>query len=348
MKLQPIIRLVVLFFLLLVSCQDNGVGPVVVEGQEKLLPIMYNEGIGGGTNFYSIWVRNRIYSTWPIRYYELDGGLQLVHDSVPFAYTERNTFPAIPDSVIKGFFSVRASSDGKTLLGVRCIEHGVSNGSLEEIDVESWQTMVLIPSSFNVSSAAYVSPDTIVYYSNGSTIGASDAGYYQFVRSTQRVSILLPYFPHSGQLDIVNGFDYSSTRKKLIIPIARQGDPSIIELDLRTLAIDTLPIHLSSGDRRWQLYLRYSHDGSRVLYCSYNRNSLSGPVYEPSEIGIANLFGTYDHKRISRPGIPDSVSIALFPDWSPNETHIVFSASVMQTEPAGALQRHQAAILQLP
>lgn len=321
--------------------------PPIVEVQEKYLPLGYNDGIGSAINLYSIWVGNRIYSTWPIRYYELDASLALLKDSVPFAYTETNTWPPIPDSVLRGFFSIRASPDGSTILGIRCLTHELSNGSLEEIDTRTWHTTTILPSHRNVSSAVFVSSDTIVFYTNGNTIGDASAGYYYYIKSTGAEVPLMKYFPHTGEQEVLNGFDYCREKNTLLVPIIRKGQPSIIEVDLKTQKVDTIKVDINPGFERWQLYLRYSKDGTRALYCSYTKNSLSGPAYEPTEIGILTILETPEIRPIIRPGIPDSLSLAMFPDWSPDENHIVFSASRMQFEPFGALEAQRAAILEI-
>lgn len=328
------------------GCSDDPLVPG--SDAENYLPTSYNGGIGAGQAFMSVWVGNRIYSTWPIRFYELDEHLRLVQDSVPFAYTETNTFPSVPDSVLKGFFSISANPDGTKLLAVRCLEHGVSNGSLEEIDTRTWSTTEVLPASRNISRAVFKSPDSVIYYTNGSSIGASDAGYYVLVKSTGKASLLMPYYSHSGKRDIVNGFDYSKTRNSLIIPITRAGNPSIIELDLNSLQVDTLPLHINSGFERWHLFLRYSHDGSRALYSSYSSGNFRGPSFEPTEMGIIDLKAGYTVSQLHRPGISDSAAISLFPEWSPTETHIVFSASKMLSEPAGSSHALRPSILKLP
>jgi hypothetical protein len=131
---------------------------------EQYLPSEYNEGIGSSEILHSVWVGNRIYTASPIRYYELDEGYDLIHDSVPFASTETNSWPPVPDSILDGFFSLRANTDGSKLLGVLCSEFDISNGSLVEIDTKSWLTTELLPATRNISSALYLSDDSIIFF----------------------------------------------------------------------------------------------------------------------------------------------------------------------------------------
>jgi hypothetical protein len=310
------------------------------------LPIDYNNGIETGRSFFSIWCGDRIYSTTPLRYYELGSNLNLLKDSVLFAYTLVNSWPPVPDSVLKNYFGLRCSPDGSSLLAVKSTVFKVSNGSLDEISTNTWRVEQLLDSTNNISSATYISSDSIIYYTNGKSIGGNDAGYYLFEKTTHQSTLLMQYYTTQGVMEPHNGFDFSRNRRTMIIPLTTQGDPKVVEFNIDTHHLDTISANIGSGIRRWCLYLRYNHDGSKFLYSSYPRQAIQGPCFEGSELGIID-FATETKEILSLEIEKGAETLCLFPDWSPYESHIVFGGSSIAIEPAGTISHYQATIARL-
>jgi Tol biopolymer transport system component len=135
--------------------------------------------------------------------------------------------------------------------------------------------------------------------------------------------------------EVVNGFDISPNRKKLLIPVIRKKDaPFLIEYDFATGHKDTL--HTTVFDKfegSWSLWVRYSHDGSKILYDLYPYGTF-GLAFYGSQTGIidrSSLSGKIIHTS------PDNEStwITVFPQWSPDDREIMCCTASISTEPAG-------------
>jgi hypothetical protein len=316
--------------------------PPPIRANFNVLPVDFNAGLERGRQLISVWSGNRIYSSRPIRYYDLDASFNLVKDSVIFSGD------ATRDRLMADMFGLRARADGMKLLCVKSHYPDVSLGSLVETDVVSWTQEELLDSSQQISSAAYLSNDSIVYYSYGdysfSNRTPANAGYYLFIKSQRTKTLLFHYISSLGPGETLNGFDVFGTT--LMIPnVDANRTPFLMRYDLQNHRLDTIPIKFDGGYYRSCLFVRYNHDGSRLLYSWYPIRPILGPVNDTSEVGIIDLQSLKRTVLNTNPYPDANAVVALFPDWSPDEKSIVFGLATIATEPAGTVSVHRATIL---
>ncbi len=300
-----------------------------------LLNADYGNGIFKGNFPLNIWSGDhKIYATSPLRYYELDEVFHRVYDSVLFFSGSNNTGWHFG---IEGIIYMRFNTEKSKLLCVKSKFTDVSMGNIEEIDIQSMSISILLDSTNNVSSALYINDDSIIYYSYGSYSKVNtlpiDAGYYLYVRSTGKKQILLHSISSLGPGEIINGFDYNANHHNLLIPsTSSDRAPLLIEFKLSSNRIDTLALHFQyNGDvsRRWYIFVRYNHNGSKILYNLYSANSLNPNNFkgEESETGIIET-GTYTKKILkTNPFSYYLRANCIFPDWSPDENSIVYGSA---------------------
>ena len=264
----------------------------------------------------AVWHGNRIYCSPPLIYIDLDDSLHMISDSVLFY----NYGPKV----------LRLNDSGTRLLSV--------SGWLEEIKLDSNIREVIDSSQYN-SGAVYVpNSNNIIYYTYGSYSDTNmypmDAGYYLFDRATGQRTLLLHHITSLGPNEIVNGFDISPDGTKLLIPSCDYYRmPRIFEYDLTTHMSDTLQVPFNTSNQRWLLWLRYNHDGSKILYSSYP----VGPANDSSEVGII------DRATLAKQVLtvnPNTLYpwVCVFPEWSPDDTQIVFTAGTLDYEPPGSVE----------
>ncbi len=285
--------------------KDNNVIIIDASDTYRHWACTYNEYIAGLYK-YANWIGNRIYFSNPLGFFEIDSQFHAMKDSdfCPTFATNYN-------------FSIDASE--QNFLGAGLQEYNLTTGKA---------TIYLKRVDSNVSSAQYFSSDSILYYSYGPSYSQSnhtpaDAGYYFYDKKTNRSSFILNYISEIGKSEDVNGFDLSPDRKKLLIPVVRKKDsPFLIEYDLQTGHKDTLHSAVFNGIfGTWSLWVRYSHDGSQILYNGgqtgiIDRSSLSG-------------------KFINTNPDNESIWVTKFPQWSPDDKEIIYCAASVSIEPAG-------------
>jgi len=112
--------------------------------------------------------------------------------------------------------------------------------------------------------------------------------------------------------------------------------PQIVAYDLQAQTADTLDVDFDVGQGRIGLWLRYSPDGSQILYSNFPEGVYTSRVPGPSEVGLIELPA--EEKQVldvntNRGG----TSVQLAPTWSPDEQHILYgSAPGPAEEPPGA------------
>ncbi|MEP0971274.1 MAG: hypothetical protein ABJH91_05230, partial [Balneola sp.] len=194
--------------------------------------------------------------------------------------------------------------------------------------------VLLRDSTYNISTAVYFHEDDskLVYYSYGNENGL-EAGYYLHDKTTTNSdNLLLAHRAEIGPSETLNGFDLSPDNTKLLYPNIRASftdgpqTPQIIEYDLQTQQADTFKVPFDLSFIRIGLWLRYSPDGSRILYCQFPLNPF-GTANDDSEIGIIELPSRT--KRIldvntNPSGTQRSVQVA--PTWSPDGQHIIYGS----------------------
>ncbi len=272
----------------------------------------------------NLWKGHRIYSVNPLRYYDFDDSFKLIHDSV-LLFDNTNTSP-----IIAGILSMSFNPDKTQLLTVKYNRN--NSGGLQLIDLASLLITQLLDTSNNISTARYLSDDSILYYSYGSyspsNVNPSDAGYYLYVRSKNSKQLLLRHISDLGPRELRNGFDIHPDHSRLLIPSGGYNrSPIVFEFNFTTKKQDTLPVTFTVNDSRWCLFLRYNHDGSKILYSSYPPSSFGQTAYEDSEVGIIDRVSLLKTVLDTDPYEPKISAICLFPEWSPDENSIVYGSN---------------------
>jgi len=278
--------------------------------------------IGNRGDFvFPIWNGNRIYSTYPLHFFELDSSLRIIIDS-----TFKPLF--VP-------YIMSMNSTGDRMLYILSTSSEYSIGRMFEWNLTT-NVRQPIDTTPVFSNAIYLSgTDNIMYYSYGSysksNTNPSDAGYYLLDRASGTRTLVLHYISNLGPKEMVNGFDISSDGSKLLIPEARSNsEPIAVEYNFITHMFDTIGVTFDSTALgiRPALWLRYNHDASKILYCNYPFGSISRNDY-PSNISEVGIIVKHNRtKQILRTNpVNIYVGISLFPAWSPDENKIVYSCT---------------------
>ncbi len=221
-----------------------------------LLPAEYDFTQNGtalrtGNYTTALWDDHRIYAANPLRYYDLDDSFHVVHDSVllfdPNASGSGNTF--------FGIIAMRFNQEKSKLLCIKSLHRDVSIGNLQEIDLNTLSNTELLNSANSISSAVYLSNDSIIYYSYGSYSQANtdpeDAGYYLYVRSSGVKQFLLHHISSLGPGEIQNGFDIHPDHRSLLVPsVGVNRAPIVFEFNITTRKQDTIPITFNTSTIR--------------------------------------------------------------------------------------------------
>ena len=289
----------------------------------------------------SVWNGNRIYVASPVSFFDLDSNLDISRDSVL-------------DSTFANRFNLALNDSASRLLYVNSYLNYNSIGNLVEYNLGTGGIEV-IDTAHQISSAVYFpGTDNIVYYAYGSysdtgknpNTNPADAGYYLLDRSTGIRTLLLHYISTLGINESVNGFDISPDGKKLLFGSTGSRAPLAIEYDLATHVSDTLNVFFDPMYDRLSLWLRYSHDGSKILYDNYALGAVYSVEYEPdqSEIGIIDR-ATLTKQVLDTSPDNEEYYVSLFPQWSPDDTRIVYSLSQVSEEPPGTTGYYSLRIL---
>jgi hypothetical protein len=221
----------------------------------------------------------------------------------------------------------------------------VSIGWLEEFKVDSLSFVVIDSGKFTSSAVYLPGSDDIVYYTYGSYSDSNksptDAGYYLYERNTGKRIFLLHHISDLGPGEMVNGFDISPDGKKLLIPSVRfERKPILMEYDLTTHTIDTLLVDFDVSFDRFALWVRYNHDGSKILYSNYPLFSFSqsSAANDSSEIGIIDRNTLV--KQVLKTNPLNTIPwVSVFPQWSLDEARIIYGcAPLLEDGRAGIYQ----------
>lgn len=255
---------------------------------------------------------NNIYTVYPICFCHLTSEYKV--DSLTVLKSNGNRF-------------LELSHDEKTLLIVETAYSDVSCGKLIEFEVETKSRTVILDSSWNISSALYYRDDQhIIFYSYGNPIG-NNAGYFLYDKNTNQCQQLFQYFTPARLSEYVNGFDIHPSLPVLLIPLVRfNKSPYILEYNFEQHVLDSLPVTFDLSFNRICLWLRYNKTGKRILYSCYPEYAGGYITNDDSEIGIINR--TDLSKQILNVNtIPNGRSVNICPDWSPDESAIVYSSA---------------------
>lgn len=308
-----------------ISCSPNEVvhKPSTLPGF-VILPSTWDNGLFQGSFHVAENFQNRIYASKPLRYYDLNDTLGIMQDSV--LLFERDEF-----GVKVGFPFVtmmRFNVAGTKLLTVRSMYHNVSEGALEEIDLLNLNTSVLLDSSYGISNAVYLSEDSIVCFTYGSS-KLDDPGFYLYLKSRKSISLLYKMDLYWGLEEVAKQFDIHPINRTLLVPIStRETAPFIVQINTVTGKADTIR-HLFDEHAGAALSLRYNSDGSKVLYGVYPFGALSaGAIADvKSEVGIVDLTSRVKSVIDHNPYTNNESSVALFPVWVFGGTWIAYGCS---------------------
>lgn len=319
-----------LFFILLlaqtasfVSCDSGSQPQNTLNDNVITLPREFPD-LRGANLHQSVWKNNHIYCVSPLRRITIDDKFIVSKGEV--------LNPDRPDNRPESFVEVNYSET--KLIFVSSVSSGYSLGKLFEMDINSEEIELRIDSSKMISSAKYLPDDNIIYYCAGikdsiGNINEDSSGYYLYDRSKNESVLLLRYKTPNGIHIVINGFDIDPIIQKLLIPIDRLGYPSkLISFDYINNVIDTLPVEFPTTEGNNCLWVRYSHSGNYITYCTYIESAISLGSYPISEIGIVNM-NNYSKKVLFVQPYTESHLLTIFPSFTPNDSSIVYSAAAI-------------------
>jgi hypothetical protein len=319
------------------SCKDNlspdgGTPP----SSEVILVRPFDDSVHpsiSGSYKLGIWTGNTIYCVSPFRQLTLDQNIRVVRDTILDKYA--------------GYRFLSADNDGGRLLAVRSQYYDVITGALFELDTRTWSRRSLRDSTYNISTACYAFSDSgIIYYSYGNSATNVQAGYYLLDPLTLQDSLLLAFESPTGNYEAANGFDVSNDSRKLTFPLhSWTQPPKILEYELRTGTLDTLPVSF----QKQFLWLRYDPTGTKIVYSNYPRGSGGHSVADTSEVGVVDLR-TMGKRVLAVSPWPTTEfylgSVSLFPDWSPDGKNICYgNTRGPHYEPPGAIGSYSLYVL---
>jgi hypothetical protein len=273
------------------------------------------------------YLRNqKIYSAW-YGYLRITDSFAVVADS--------NVRPTISGGITSGHLTYMSdfarSSDA--FLVVISSYRNVSVGWLCDYGIAANTIIPIKDTTYSISSALYWHGDDsrLIYYSYGNDTGLAP-GYYLYNKTTNQDSLLFPHRSAMGPSEMLNGFDLSPDNRKLLIPNVRSSwqqnqTPQIIEYDLWTQQADTFATEFDFSLARLGLWLRYSPDGTRILYCNFPLGSFTETTNDNSEVGIIEIPSRT--KRILDVNTQDCCggqSVQVAPTWTPDGNNIIYGS----------------------
>ena len=330
MKNIKYMSIVILFLLAMVSCDND---PPTDSDKYPINPylkeIKFSDPIRSGNFYIAVWRDNTIFAIQPLSKFVLDSEYNLIQD-----------MGLEPDTISRNWSYIDANSNGTKLLLVEMNITGLSAGALYEFDISNGQLQLLYDNSRNIASARYYPNDDnkIIYYSFGDSQNYG-AGYYLCYNISGFDTLLFPYLSTTGSWEALHGFDIHPNGDTLIVPISLSvgqfnlAPPKLGKASIKDQRLDTLDINFDMSFVRTGLYVRYNHDGTKILYSCFPFNPYGFVTNDNSEVGI--IESTTLQKTILDVNTNDEEptgSVQLAPNWSRDETAIVFgSGRVLST-----------------
>ncbi|MCX6150626.1 MAG: hypothetical protein NTX22_08900 [Ignavibacteriales bacterium] len=326
MKQNIISKLILPLFLLVgLSCSDGPTDPHKYPINPYLKEIKFSNPNRSGNFYMAVWRGNTIFAIQPFSQFIVDNGYNVAEDK-----------RLEPDTTSQPWTYIDANSLGTKILLVEAHIGGVSAGALYEYDVLTKQLQLIYDNNYNVASARYYPNDDnkIIYYKYGDNT-IKTAGYYLYDKITNKDSLLFPYLSTAGWWETLHGFDIHPNGDTLLIPISlcvgqldHAKPPKLGIISLQKQKIDTLDISFNISYIRTGLWLRYNHDGSKILYCCFPDNAYGFVTNDNSEVGIIESSTlTKTILDVNTNDESEYGSVQLAPNWSPDEKAIVFGSS---------------------
>ena len=298
----------VLFCFLILSCCKKNNPPIDTKKINENIIVLAEKDYYGLVNIpCAIWLQNNtIYNPHPLQWRQINDSFKVINDSII--------------NYEGAYYIAKNKVDTKILYVYARI------GALREYDILTGKITEFLNSTENISSALYYrGDDSIIYYTYGKPL-YNNPGYYLYERKTGKSSLILSYLaPISDpEEEVVNGFDIHPTENTLLIPIPAVGMdllPHAIEYNMDSKKVNTLDIKFDSPFYHHCLWLRYNKTGNKILYCCYPARAMSD-----TEIGIIDL-ATMSKRILDVNTNALGHSVNMFPNWSPNEKHIVYGSA---------------------
>lgn len=278
-----------------------------------------------GDQQMGVWHGNKIYTVSVLRQLTLNQQFGVIEDSL-LRLTPNFSIPGFP-------WYVARNESGTKLLLVMSKYSNVSMGDLIEVDLQTYTFHVLLDSSYNVSSALYFQGDSDCIYYSYYHPTTQLGGYYYLNINIGQDSLLFPHISEISASEVINGFDISPDRLKILYPINyREITPQLVEYNLSSGQHETLAVNFE----RQILWVRYNPTYNQIVYSNYPIGSGGFTVWDDSEIGVIDR-ATLTKRIMDVNTNPGGLSVNVFPNWSSDGKHIVYgSAKGPAREPPGA------------
>ncbi len=296
----------------------NPINPNIV----KIKDCCVINSFDGGDFVWSIWIENdHVITGNELRRLTLDDEFNIKSEEI-----------ILENGNLVGISTPSINSTRTKIIYVKSMFANISLGNITEYNLIEDTFIEIKDSTWRIGSAVYWHGDDskLVYYSYGNEDGL-EAGYYLYDKIADSDSLLLAHRSPAGPSEVLNGFDLSPDNAKLLYPDVTATPntsalPQIIEYDLTTQQADTLDIQFQPSNRIG-LWMRYSPDGSEILYVNFPFGALQDVSGGTSEVGLIDI--ATKTKRIldvDTNDRGDTGSVQLTANWSPDGEHIIYGS----------------------
>ena len=237
-----------------------------------------SESLQEDTILSTLWCKNFLLSTYPLKYIKIDSSFKFLEDSSVCKGSNPECTP----------LTMSMNKARNKVLYVVSKFRTKSMGALVEKDLYNNQVKEIINSSENISSAVYFggTDSIIVYYSLGKPEGVN-AGYFKMDLKTNKRVLIFDIYSDLGSDEIVNGFDVSPDGNTLLVPeVFSKTTPKILMVEMSTGQVRWVQELSLDVNRELELLcMRYNNDGTEVLYSIYSRGVLGNGPNVSSKLG---------------------------------------------------------------